>query len=552
MVFSRINYQPQTEDRMAGKPKPMSQIKQLLLLYDQGKGIKTIARTLQMSKNTVKSYIEKLQHLTSGTIRTETGRKQPYTLGALIQLENPELEAVFHPGNPSYKEPRYEDFITQRDYFARELHRVGVTRRLLWEEYRERYPDGYSYPQFCFHLQQQRIAAHPTMVLKHVPGEKLFIDFAGKKLSYVNPQTGELVQCQVFVACLPYSDYGFAMAVPTQSVEDFLFALSCCLSFLGGVPLALVPDNLKAAVVKASRYEPTINQALEDFANHYGTTVVPARVVKPRDKALVENQVKLIYQRVYAKLRNQQFFDLESLNAAIAGKMLAHNQTRMQQRPYCRQERFLAKEKETLKPLPAERFELKYYRQLTVAKNNYIYLSEDKHYYSVPYQLIGQKVKVVYTQRMVYCFYQGKQVAVHPRSYTAMDHSTVPDHMGSHHQHYLGRSPEYYLARSRKQSEVLSELMQQIFAQKRYPEQMYRSCEGLLRLSGSFDPQQVESACQIALDHGKYSYGFVKRILENKMSTLPLEDIPEKALPEHPNLRGKEYYQQLSLNYKNK
>jgi transposase len=527
---------------MAGKPKPMSQIKQLLILHEQGKGTKTIARILGISRNTVRSYLAKLDAVITG--------KQSICLRDLLKMENPELEAKFHPGSPSYKDDRYDHFIAQIDYFQAELKKTGVTKRLLWEEYRARHPDGYSHTQFCFHLRQHRMAARPTMVLRHSPGEKLFIDFAGKKLSYVDRQTGEVVPCQVFVACLPYSDYGFAMAVPTQSIEDFLFALSCCLSFLGGVTLALVPDNLKAAVVKASRYEPTITQALEDFANHYGTAVVPARVVKPRDKALVENQVKLIYQRVYAKLRNQQFFDLESLNKAIAEKMLAHNQTRMQQKPYCRQERFLAKEKEMLKPLPAERFEIKYYRQLTVAKNNYIYFSEDKHYYSVPYQLIGQKVKVVYTQRMVYCFYQGKQVAVHPRNYTASDHSTVPDHLCSQHQYYMGRSPDYYLTRGRNQSEVLYELMQKIFARKPFPEQSYRSCDGLLQLSKSFGLQQVESACQIALDHGKYTYGFVKRILENKMSSLPLENITEKALPDHPNLRGKEYYQQLTLNYK--
>lgn len=535
---------------MAGKPKPMSQIKQLLLLYDQGKGIKMIARTLQMSKNTVKAYIGKLQHLMSGTNRTDTGSKR-YTLEILLRLENPELEAIFHPGNPSYKDDRYDPFIAQIDYFQKELKKTGVTKQLLWEEYRAQHPDGYSHTQFCFHLQQQQIAVRPTMVLQHQPGEKLFIDFAGKKLSYVDPQSGEVIYCQVFVACLPYSDYGFALAVPTQSIEDFLFALSCCLSFLGGVPLALVPDNLKAAVVKASRYEPTINQALEDFANHYGTTVVPARVVKPRDKALVENQVKLIYQRVYARLRNQQFFSLESLNAAIAEKMLAHNQTRMQQKPYCRQERFLAKEKETLLPLPSEGFELKYYRQLTVAKNNHIYLSEDKHYYSVPYQLIGRKLKVVYTHRMVYCFYEGKQVAVHRRGYTPAGYTTIAVHLCSHHQHYRDRSPEYYLHKGANRSKVLHALMEKIFAQNRYPEQLYRSCDGLLSLARTFDPQHFDNACQIALDHQNYSYGFVKRILENNMSSLPLKDASEKTLPEHQNLRGKEYYEQLSLNYKN-
>ena len=178
---------------------------------------------------------------------------------------------------------------------------------LLWEEYRQDYPQGYGHTQFSFHLSQQLVARKPSMVLQHTAGEKLFIDFAGAKLSYIDIETGQLIYCQIFVACLPYSDYSFALAVKSQCVEDFLYALGCCLRELGGVPKLLVPDNLKSAIVKASIYEPDVNHALEDFANHYSTTVIPARARKPKDKALVENQVKMIYTRVYAKLRNQQF-----------------------------------------------------------------------------------------------------------------------------------------------------------------------------------------------------------------------------------------------------
>jgi transposase len=269
---------------MAGKPKPMSQIKQLILLHQQGKGRKTIARTLGISKNTVKVYLEKLKSLT--TIKEGQG----YTIEALFRMEHPVLEAKFHPGNPAYKDDRFEDLKARLDYYLEELKSKGVNKKLLWDEYREAKPDGYGYSQFCFHLHQQQVASKPSMVLDHTPAEKLYIDFAGKPLSYVDKSTGEVVNCQVFAACLPYSDYSFVMAIKSQSTEDFLYALSCCLTELGGVPLALVPDNLKAAVVKANRYEPEINQALEDFANHYGTAVVPARVRKPKDKALVENQ----------------------------------------------------------------------------------------------------------------------------------------------------------------------------------------------------------------------------------------------------------------------
>lgn len=211
------------------------------------------------------------------------------------------------------------------DYFTRELTRVGVTRKLLWEEYRERHRQGYGYSQFCYHLDRYMHHRNPSMVLTHHPAEKLFIDFAGHTLPITDPHTGHFTHCQVFIACLPYSDYGFAMAVKTQQLEDFFHALVCCLSSLGGVPRALVPDNMKTAIIKTSRYEPDVNRALEDLANHYNTTVVPTRAGRPKDKALVENQVKLIYNRVYAKLRNQVFFDLDSLNRAIAEKVRAQS-----------------------------------------------------------------------------------------------------------------------------------------------------------------------------------------------------------------------------------
>jgi len=348
----------------------------------------------------------------------------------LLLLDEPVLEGKLFAGNPSYKQDRYEGIKDDLSYYSKELSKVGVTRKLLWEEYRDKNPDGYRYTQFCHHLGHM-VSKNPSMVLWHNAGEKLFIDFAGKKLSYMDRETGEVIECQVFVACLPHSDYSFAMAVRSQSIGDFIYALTCCLHQLGGVTQTLVPDNLKSAVIKANRYEPDINQVLEDFANHYGTTVTPTRARKPKDKALVENQVKLIYSRVYARLRNQQFFDLHQLNKAIGEKVKGHNQTRMQQKGYCREEKFLSDEKHTLAPLPVSAFEIKYSKELKVAKNNHIYLSVDKHYYSVPYAHTGSKAKVIYTRSMVRIYVKGEQVAVHQRSYKTSGYSTTKEHLCS-------------------------------------------------------------------------------------------------------------------------
>lgn len=514
---------------MSGKPKPMSQIKQLLRLQQKGEGIKTIARILGISKNTVKSYLNKVELL-------------PLSLDELLSLDEPVLEAKFHVGNPAYTQDRFDRIKDKLDYFSSELNRVGVNKKLLWEEYRQQNPEGYGYSQFCYHLSQHLIARSPSMVLEHRAAEKLFVDFAGKKLSYVDRATGEVIYCQVFVACLPYSDYCFAMAVRSQQVADFIYALICCLNELGGTTKALVPDNMKSAITKANAYEPDVNRVLEDFANHYGMTVLPTRARKPKDKALVENQVKLIYSRVFARLRNQQFFDLASLNAAIREKVKEHNQTRMQQKPYSRQERFLADEKSLLSPLPQEHFEIKNYRTLKVAKNNHIYLSEDKHHYSVPYHHIGEKAKVMYTRSMVHIYVKGEQVALHVRNYQKGGYSTQSNHLCSHHRHYLDRSPEYYLARARDRSELLHRLFCQIFDQNRHPEQLYRTCDGLLNLHRKTKPEVFKKACELALQHENYSYQFVLNILKNKM-TDHQHTATEQSLPNHTNIRGKDYYQ---------
>jgi transposase len=530
--MSFIGYKTQ---QMAGKIKSMSQVKQLLLLHQQGSKIKYIARSLGISKNTVKSYLARLHGLSQ-------------SITDLLDMPDPALERLFTSGNPAYKDERYLYIRERLEYYATELKRRGVTQKLLWEEYIADVPDGYGLTQFRFHLRQQLIARKPSMVLQHKPADKLFIDFAGHKLSYVDSLSGECIECPVFIASLPFSDYCFAIVVRTQSIEDFIYALRCCLEHLGGIPFIIVPDNLKAAIIKANNYEPTLSRALEDFANHYGFTVVPARVAHPKDKALVENQVKLLYNRVYAKIRNQQFFDLTSLNEAVKEKVRLHNQTRMQKKPFCREEQFLSLEKPQLQPLPEQTYEVKYYRELKVAQNNHVYLSIDRHYYSVPFKWIGQRVKIIYTRSLVRIYMQGEQIAIHPRSYEAGKYSTILDHLCSHHQHYLSRSPSYYMNRAQKISPELHFMIQSLFDYGRPAEQNYRTCDGFFRLHRRTTADIFTAACRQAIEDKCYGYQYLMRLIEHFQKaglTAHAEDIP---LPTHQNIRGKDYYQQLSLN----
>jgi transposase len=521
---------------MAGIIKRMSQIKQLLQMHRQGMGRKQIARALGVSKTTVKSYLDKVA---CGEL----------DIDRLLEMDDPMLEGQFHAGNPSYKDPRYLYLESRLEHYVVELSRKGVTKYLLWQEYRGEYTGGgYAYTQFCHHLNQLMVARSPSAVLTHQPGEKLYVDFAGDMLFFIDIQTGEVIRCPVFVACLPYSDYCFAWVCRNQSTDEFVEALVACLTHLGGAPRVLVPDNLKAAVIRANRYQPELNRVMEDFANHYGITVLPARVGKPRDKALVENQVKLLYSRVYARLRNQQFFDLWTLREAVAGKVRDHNQTRMQQKPYCRQERFLSEERPALCALPDKPFQIKHYRWLTVAKNGHVYLSEDRHYYSVPYRWTGQKAQVIYTATLVSIYVRNQCVATHVRNIAPGGYTSEKEHLSSHHRHWLERSPEYYLEMAGKKSSKLVRLFEGIFADNRPPEHHYRSCDGLLSLERKTPGDVFDRALDIALQNGMCSYPSVMNLIRNDaQNRLPVTK--EKPLPQHKNIRGKEYYKQLTINF---
>lgn len=527
---------------MAGKTTSMSKIKQMLILLKAEKGVKTIAGLTGISRNTIKSYKVKLE-------------KMDTSIDDLLRLDDPELESVFHSGNPAYSDNRFDKLKLLLDDYVKELEepKNHLTRYTLWQEYRLEHPDGYGYSQFCFHLGQHKRASHPTMVLSSTPADKLLVDFAGDTLSYVDMQTGEIITCQVFVACLQHTDYAFAMAVHSQTIDDFVHALTSCLQNLGGVPVQIVPDNLKTAITRANRYEPTINQVLLDMANHYKFAVTPTRVRKPRDKALVEDQVKLIYHRVYARMRKLTFHSLSELNAAIKKNVIAHNQTRMQQYPYTREERFLSLEKPCLKPLPETAFEIKYYAKMKVATNNHIYLGRDKHYYSVPYQWIGWNVKVAYTRTMVWIYADGQQTVTHLRSFGPDPYTTNKDHLCSTHQHYMNRSPDYYINLARRKTPVLGELFECLFKDgSRPPEQLYKSCEGILHLHRKTEAGLFEKACHLAIAEEQLSYGFIKKVIGNKALTGYSSALRAKPLPKHENVRGAEYYaKQLELYFKN-
>lgn len=359
----------------------MIKIRQILRLHFQGRSKVQIAAQTGIARNTLKKY---LKELSSSQLSFEE----------LNTLSDKDLENLFIKPVDKAVNKRVHKLFSLFPAIDKELKRKGVTRELLWQEYKRSHPDGLGISQFKHYYAQWKAQVNPTMHMEHKAGDKLYVDFAGDKLAIVNPQTGELEPVEVFVAILGASQLTYVEAVRTQAKDDFIAACENALHFCGGVPAAIVPDNLRSAVTKSSKYEPTINETYADFAEHYGTSILPARAYRPRDKALVENAVRIMYTRIYARIRKESYTSLADLNAAILTALADHNSASLRGRNYSRRQQFEEVERATLQPLPALRYELKAQLYATVAKNGHIGLGPDRHYYSVPYRFIGKKVKV--------------------------------------------------------------------------------------------------------------------------------------------------------------
>lgn len=522
---------------MAGKIKDMSKVKQMLRLHQNGVSNRQIATELSVDKETVNRYVNR-------------AKRDELSIKELLKLDDPILQHRMSGGNPAYPDDRFEVLKGKLSYFEKELERKHVTLQILWEEYITEHPNGYSLTQFRYHYRQHTKAKRktPSSISKdlYLPGETLHIDFAGDTMEYIDMETGEIVKVQVFVACMPFSDYGFATGVPSQKSEDFIHALTSCFQALGGVPKIIVSDNLKAAVTKTDPYEPQINRIMEDMANHYGCVIIPARPRHPKDKGPGENQVKLVYSRVYSQLRNRNFFSLGELNRAIDKKMRAHNRKRMQQYPYTREEQFLAAEKSQLQPLPAEKFEVRHYASLKVGLNGCIYLGRDKHHYSVPHVHIGEQANVIYTRKLVKIYLKGECIAKHTRDYKQGGYTLQKSHMASNTLAYRERSPQYYISRGQSALTELGQVMECMFATAKVPvETFYKGCDGLLKLQRTTDPDLFKKACETALLYQRYRYGFIARLIKSKcrgVHEINTQQLPQ-IFPSHENVRGKGHFE---------
>lgn len=517
---------------MANQRIEMFQIKRIIELQVSGKSKRLTAELLGISRNTLTCYLSQL-------------RSHHADLSTFLNWEE---KALFDLLNKPSCEPMatHRDLLALFPSYAKELSQIGVSRMTLWGEYIHLHPSGVKYRQFCQLFRRWQASQKLSMHLDHKAGDKLFVDFAGDKLHFVDIHTGQLIPVEFFVGILPCSQLTYCQCVVSQKKEDFILALSNCLSYIGGVPQAIVPDNLKAAVIKADRYEPLINETLADLASHYGTSIFPARSRKPKDKALVESAVNILYGRVYAPLRHRVFHSLQELNTAVAQLLEVHNDAIQKEKGCSRRHQFIELEQNSLMPLPIKAYVLKKFCLSKVHPNGHATLKEDKHYYSVPYRLTGKQVKLIYTQETVEIYHDHQRIAIHERLVAKGRYTTSKEHLHPTHQWTQGWSPNFFEEAADKIGENTRMAIDEILSKTKYPENGYRACRGILSFVKRFSAERLEKACSRALHFNHISYSLIKSILESEMDRIDLatEASPKTTLmiPIHDNIRGAEAY----------
>jgi transposase len=509
----------------------MFKIRQILRLYADGYGSKFISKTTGVARNTVKKYLLQFVELR-------------LTIADIDLMSDAQMAKTFLKENPKPLSSREADLEALLPELAAGLKKRGVTKQMMYELYISRCPAGYKSSAFLERLNAYMNISKPSMRMFHKAGDKLFIDFTGKKLQITDKQTGEVKDVEVFVAILGCSQLTYVTAVASQKKEDFIAACQRALHFFGGVPEAIVPDNLKSAVKKASRYEAELNDSFAAFAAHYNTYVFPARVYKPKDKALVEGAVKIIYTSIFTKIDQEVYHSLETLNEDIYIHLKVHNESLLTGCDYSRRQQFEALEKNVLKPLNPYPYDPMISKTATVGKTGFI--TVDYRYYSIPYKFIGKKVKVMYNTTRVEAFSGHDLIATHERSFGKEKYIQNEEHLASWHRYPAEWNPEKFIADAALIDESVVSYIKKVLSRNEYPEKNYRACQGIINYKKRVGDTRLINACRRADSFGVYNFGIIERILKSKADFIPLEEdvkSSDNSMPLHENIRGQQYYQ---------
>jgi len=509
---------------MATKRIPMRQLREVLRLGLHAQlSLRQIRDSLKLSLGAIQKVIRKADELN-------------LTWETIEKLNDKALIQQFYSTPNTRQSSKFQlpDWIE----LYQELKRKGTTKYLLWEEYCQQYPDlHYSYSQYCILYQRWLKKQRRSMRQSHKAGEKLFVDYAGQTVPIVSNSTGEIRTAQIFVAVLGASNYTFCEATWSQKLPDWINSHVRAFEFIGGVPTIVVPDNLKSAVTKACRYDPELNPSYQQLAAHYGTALVPARPLKPKDKAKAEVGVQIIERWILARLRHHTFFSLSELNHCIKALLDEVNNKPFKQLKGTRQQWFESIDKPALLALPKQVYQ---YTDIKTVKVNIDYhIQYEEHFYSVPHHLVGEKIEIHAKEYLIELFFHNKRITSHARKYTP-GMTTVSEHMPVKHEKHQQWTPGRLMNWAKDIGDEVLLWVKTVLNQRQHPEQAYRVCLGLLNLTRSYPAERLNKACAIANKNSLYRLQHIKDILSSNQDKLVNEqkELPSLLPQSHENIRG--------------
>ena len=512
---------------MPARRLSMRKIREVLRLkHVCGLSNRQIAQSCHTCRRTVADYLNRAE-----VAGLSWPLPQPLDDTALERLLFPPLEI---PASTQRPEP---DWTYVHDQLKRHKH---VKLELLWQEYKQHHPQGYQYTWFCKHYRAHRAKLDLVMRQEHKAGEKLFIDFSGMKVAVIDPATGKTRQAEIFVAVMGASNYTYAEAVWTQQLSDWIHAHVRCFEYLGGVPELVVPDNLKAGITHAHRYEPDVNPTYQDMAQHYDVAVLPARSRRPKDKAKVEVGVQIVQRWILARLRKRTFFSLAELNRAIRLLLEDLNARPFKKMDSNRKALFESLDKPRLSPLPQRAYSYAEWKKARVHIDYHVEVLG--HYYSVPYKLVGKSVDVRIAEQTIECFIRSNRVAAHVRKLVRGGHTTQAGHMPTAHRHYAQWTPQRLIRWAEQTGEHTAEVIELILSRKAHAQQGFRSALGILRLAKTYSPERLEAACQKALSLDMCSYRSIASLLKSGLESRSLDSDINPITIQHSYIRGSQYY----------
>ncbi len=514
---------------MSRRRTDMRKLREIIRLhFESGMSANKIATSVNVARSVVQEYLRR-------------ARVHDLSWPLPAGMDDAQLENLLYPitvQGQQYAEPDWQALHEQ-------LKEKGITRELVWLDYKSDCGSGdkapYSYQQYCRLYQAWSKNISVVMRQEHLAGEKLFVDFAGKTIPVVNPETGEVTFAQIFVAVMGASNYTFVTACESQKIDSWLAAHVQAFRFFGGVPELLIPDNLKSAVTRYHRYEPKLNERYYQFARHFGTTIIPARAGKPKDKAKVEKGVQFVETWIIGVLRKHTFFSFEELNKAISELLYRLNEKKFKKLSGCRRSWFETLDRPALKQLPLNNFEDAEWLELTVGADYHVEVN--RHFYSVPYTLKHKRVQARLTPTILEILYKGTRVASHIVRQEQGKASTIDEHRPTAHQAVSKWTVERLLNWAARVGPGTKTLCAAIIDNSRHPSVGIQASLGLLSMHKEFGPERLEAACRHANQSGGWTIRNIRAYLKNGMDKRNVQlAIPDLKLGVHENVRGESYY----------